>query len=792
METAQPMDSPLARAARLGYPVVDLETTEISLAAVQLISEAVARQERILPLAIDDDTLKVAMSREPTPETLDRLRFLLRRTVSVVLTTEEALLASIERCYRGTTISPRDSRNHAEPIDFVEVPDAGTEPHETIPDPDGPPVARLVQSIIAEALRLGASRMLILPVRQRVKVAYRVQDGVYTRQDLPTEMLYPVLVRLMTMVNLSGFIKLLAGGREHKLHVVFKPTRYGVSALMDVTPDVSAAELCRVKAAKLGYAFVTLDEHRIPQEVLATVPEWVARDYGVLPWALEENVLTLVTGMPLTPETVERLQFVLNRPLVLAMASEGEILAGIDQYYGPADPETADVLLWELAQSPEPAPPSKPVGRLFKLLASPPSAARPLLDHLRTVYRDPMLEYFENLSGRGTLCRQDPATGDLAVVFPQSNLMEQMPAAARKYLESKIWGIRETIVSRLECFLERNALARGMAMTYSQYLACCQLAEGRRVSINPASAPDAWLNFLYALILRAFPSIDSSGALLQFVNEQLTRLSEVIESLLNDPTMVVEPGSARRWLARLESQTTTGEAIDFDSSPVIHLVELLLAEAIHRRASRIAIVPLEDRVEVSYRIQRAVYARESLPLGRLYPILARLRMFTELSGELALTVGEKERRLQVSFHATPCGLAALIKILPDLAAVEACRAEAERLGWEFVRLEEVNIPAPLLAPLPKAAAWKKTVLPLALHEAALTVALSHPPTPRRLDELRLIFNRQIVVALAPEDDILAAIYRHYHAVPTGSAVSPAALALLGVDEEHGATPSRLG
>lgn len=204
--------------------------------------------------------------------------------------------------------------------------------------------------------------------------------------------------------------------------------------------------------------------------------------------------------------------------------------------------------------------------------------------------------------------------------------------------------------------------------------------------------------FCMRLILRAFPSIDSNGALLQFVTEQLPRLSEVIESLLNDPAMVVEPGAVRRWLARLESQTSTGEAIDFDSSPVIQLVELLLAEAVHHRAARIAIVPLEDRVEVSYRIQRAAYVRESLPLERLYPVLARLRMFTELSGELALTVGEKDRRLQVSFHATPCGLAALIKILPDVAAVEACRTQAAKLGWDFVRLEEVNIPAPLLAP----------------------------------------------------------------------------------------------
>jgi type II secretory ATPase GspE/PulE/Tfp pilus assembly ATPase PilB-like protein len=316
-------------------------------------------------------------------------------------------------------------------------------------------------------------------------------------------------------------------------------------------------------------------------------------------------------------------------------------------------------------------------------------------------------------------------------------------------------------------------------MTYSQYLALRQLAEGRRTSINPATSQDAWLNFIYALAIRSFPAVDSNGALLSLVTEHLDQLAAKVAALLDDATLAVNPATVRQEFARLERLTTTDEALDFDSPPIVHLLELLIAEAVHRRAAAITLVPLEDCVEVAYRIQRAVYCRESLPLARLYPVLARLRMFAESSGEMGITVGQKERRLRVTLHATPLGLAALLEILPDTAALEACQAQAAKLGCPFVRLDEVEVPAGLLKPLPKAFAWKKLVLPLALQENTLTVAMSAPPMSRRLDELRLIFKRSIAAALATEDEILAAIYRHYHPTAAEPRVSATALGLLG-------------
>ena len=411
--------------------------------------------------------------------------------------------------------------------------------------------------------------------------------------------------------------------------------------------------------------------------------------------------------------------------------------------------------------------------------AVPRCLAGPVLDHLHIVYRDAMFGLFERVRGSAQLCKQEPATGDLDVVFPQCHFIPLMTLDARRYLENKVWVLREAIIARLENFLEQDAIARGVAMTYAQYLACCQLAEGQQVSINPATARDAWINFLYCFALQSFPTIDSNGALLAFVTERLKELASKVASLLDDPSMVDDPKLARPWLGRLASQTITDEAIDCHSGPIIQLMKLLIAEAFHCRASAILLLPWEDRIEVAYRVQNAVYARDSLPLRLLYPMFARLTVLAKPTGELSLATGKKNRTLQVTFQPTKCGLAALLEIAPDAAMIEACKERAAEHGYELVNLRETEVPAAVLGLVPKAIAWKKVVLPLAVRAGILEVIVANPPGPRRMDELKLAFNCSISIAMAPEDEILAALYRHYHpkgATPTASSVAISMLA----------------
>ena len=245
---------------------------------------------------------------------------------------------------------PRDEKE----IDFSEVPATPVVADvagETL-DPNSAPVVRAIQSIIGEALRFGASQVLILPLKQRLKVAYRLPNGVCSRGDYPAAMIYPVLTRLMTMVNLSGYIRVVTGERERKLHAAFRSTKHGLLATMEMVPDPSLLESLRAKAGRLGYPFVVPGQQPIAAAVLEAVPKAVARDSGLLPLALDGEVLTLAMSAPPSPETLDRLRFTLNRPLAVALAPEGMLRVAIDSAYGAGDPELLAPELWETPAAP--------------------------------------------------------------------------------------------------------------------------------------------------------------------------------------------------------------------------------------------------------------------------------------------------------------------------------------------------------------------------------------------------------------------------------------------------------
>jgi type II secretory ATPase GspE/PulE/Tfp pilus assembly ATPase PilB-like protein len=652
---------------------------------------------------------------------------------------------------------------------------------EAAKDPEDPRAARVVRTIIGEALRLGASRILILPSADRLKVAYRIHGVVCPRPDLPRQFHYAVLATLMSMANLYGLIK-VAGPREEKLRVVFKAAKYGLSAVLELAPSAWIAETVRAQANELGYRFFPLDESQSPMPAaLAMVPSDVARAETVLPLALEGTALLVAMGRAPTTEIMGRLDLRLRRPLAVALAPEGALLAAIERHYGPSDPESVDASLWKLESEAERAmrKESSAFVRLPRLANSPwHQAAKPLVDHLRQVFRDRMFDLFEGIAMGGKLCTHDRASGELRTVLPYAHLVATMPPASQRYIETKISVLRTALVVRLEEFLERDELAKALSMSYCQYLACCAIAHGRVVSIDPAADREARVNFLYGLAVRSFAEVESNGGLLALLAEHPEQLSQRVASLLDNGAFVRDPAAAREWLARLIAQTSADSPLDFDEGPVVHLLELLIAEALQVRASRIAIVPQEDGVEVAHRIQTALYRRTGVAINRLYPLLALLRMLADDSGRLRLEVGGEVQHLQARFQLTEHGLCAVIHIVPDPSAAETCKAHAANAGYLIAELENRRIPDSLLRLLPKAVALKKCVLPLEARAGTLTVVVAAPPTPSRMEDLRLTFNNAVSVALAPEHELRAAIHRHYSPPPAEPAPSPTATELL--------------
>lgn len=87
--------------------------------------------------------------------------------------------------------------------------------------------------------------------------------------------------------------------------------------------------------------------------------------------------------------------------------------------------------------------------------------------------------------------------------------------------------------------------------------------------------------------------------------------------------------------------------------------------------------------------------------------------------------------------------------------------QASEFGYEFVNLDEMEIPANVIEQVPESVARENTVIPLEMQGDALMVAVHDPMNFEVLEKLRFILNKDIRVSMASKEMIQNAINRHY-------------------------------
>ena len=110
-------------------------------------------------------------------------------------------------------------------------------------------------------------------------------------------------------------------------------------------------EVMRAVAEENGLDYVNLSEVVIPPAVIELVPESVARENAVIPLAEGDGRLTVIVSDPLEIDTLDKLRFILNRQIDIALAPRESILEAINRYYGQTVGESADSMLQEFTDT---------------------------------------------------------------------------------------------------------------------------------------------------------------------------------------------------------------------------------------------------------------------------------------------------------------------------------------------------------------------------------------------------------------------------------------------------------
>jgi len=229
-----------------GRDFVDLTEVTIPEAMVELIPESVARENVILPLAEEEDALKVIVSDPYDIDTVEKLRFILNRRIEIALAPRDKILEAINKYYSQIEGESADSVLQEftdTAIDFTETATTTAVGPADQVDENSAPIVRLVDLMIKEAVQLRASDIHVEPFEELVRIRYRI-DGVLHKRDSPPRRLLGAIVsriKILGKMDIAerrrpqdGRIKITAGDKDLDLRVSIIPTNHGQSVVMRI------------------------------------------------------------------------------------------------------------------------------------------------------------------------------------------------------------------------------------------------------------------------------------------------------------------------------------------------------------------------------------------------------------------------------------------------------------------------------------------------------------------------------------------------------------------------------
>jgi type IV pilus assembly protein PilB len=113
----------------------------------------------------------------------------------------------------------------------------------------------------------------------------------------------------------------------------------------------STEEVMSAVAEFHSLQFVNLTEVTIPASVIELVPESVARENIILPMAQENGALKIIMSDPSDFDTMQKLQFILNKDIQPVLAPREQIIDAINRHYGQTETESVDSMLQEFTDT---------------------------------------------------------------------------------------------------------------------------------------------------------------------------------------------------------------------------------------------------------------------------------------------------------------------------------------------------------------------------------------------------------------------------------------------------------
>ncbi|MBV6522416.1 MAG: hypothetical protein MNPFHGCM_02564 [Gemmatimonadaceae bacterium] len=235
----------IARTSRM--PAVDLTRFEVDPRILKLVPAELAVKHQVLPLKRDGRTLTVAIADASNLGVLEDLKFITRYDIFPVLAGEVTLRSVIEKNYDSTdtamTSLLADIAGLEGDVEVVEEHEEDVSAAALAAQVDDAPVVKLINAILTDAVKRGASDIHFECFEHELRVRYRI-DGALQEVMKPPPKLKAALIsrfKIMAQLNIAerrvpqdGRIKLKMGNKVIDYRVSTLPTLFGEKVVLRI------------------------------------------------------------------------------------------------------------------------------------------------------------------------------------------------------------------------------------------------------------------------------------------------------------------------------------------------------------------------------------------------------------------------------------------------------------------------------------------------------------------------------------------------------------------------------
>jgi len=258
-----------------GVPAINLSYFEIDPAVVKLIPYETAKRYQILPLSRVGASLTIAMVDPTNVFAMDDIKFMTGFNIEPVVASESSIVEGIDKAY-GTSKEEEleqvmQSMNDAGESTDIEVQNEEQELElkELEKAADEAPIVKLVNLVLTDAVKRGASDIHMDPYEKEFRVRFRIDGVLQLIMNPPLKLKDAITSRLKIMAKLDIsekrlpqdgriMLKMQIGGKKKQLdfRVSTLPTLWGEKIVLRLLDK----ENLRLDMTKLGFEQESLDK----------------------------------------------------------------------------------------------------------------------------------------------------------------------------------------------------------------------------------------------------------------------------------------------------------------------------------------------------------------------------------------------------------------------------------------------------------------------------------------------------------------------------------------------------